>query len=110
MEFKYTDNYTSKYRYGRLYSKGIPHGKNIYDKLKSDEWELKTRDNHIKEMNDNRMDRNYGFTDIYTHKTTNKIISVHCDRSATGKTLNWTFSSNEIDNLEEFKQLLNIKT
>lgn len=110
MEFQYTDNFTSKYRYGKLYPKGIPYGTNIHNKLKSDDWELENRENHIKEMNDNRMDRNYGFTDKYIHKATNKIISVHCDMSATGKTLNWTFSSNDIENLEEFKELLNIKT
>ncbi len=36
------------------------------------------------------------------------MVSVHCERSATGKTLDWTFSSNDIENQEEFEQLLNI--
>ena len=110
MEFQYTDYYISKYRYGKLYPRGIEHGTNIYNKLKCDEWILEDRKDHIKEMNDNRMDRNYGFTEKYIHKKTNKIISVHCDRSATGKTLIWTFSSNDINNLEEFKHLIQITT
>lgn len=110
MKLKFTDTFTSKYRYGKLYPKGIPFGTNIHNKLKTDNWKLENRKDHIAKMNDNRMDRNYGFTDSYIHKTTNKIVHVHCERSATGKTLDWTFSSNDIENQEEFEQLLNTKT
>ena len=110
MELKYVDTFTSKYRYGKLYPKGIPFGTNIHNKLKNESWELENRKNHIVEKNDNRMDRNYGFTDKYVHKETNKVVSVHCGTSATGKTLNWTFSSDDIESQEEFEWLLNIKT
>lgn len=111
MQLKYTDYFTSKYRYGTLYPKGVPFGTKIHDKLeKGNDWELENRKNNITEMNDNRMDRNYGFDDSFIHKDTNKTISVHCDRSATGKTLHWTFSSNDIENQEEFELLLKIKT
>ncbi len=57
-------------------------------------------------MNDNRMDRNYGFSDNYIYKNTNKTVSIHCDRSATGKTLIWTFDLDNIANQEEFELLL----
>lgn len=110
MKLKFTDTFTSKYRYGELYPKGIPLGTKIHNKLKSANWELENRKDHIAEMNDNRMDRNYGFTDSYRHKVTNKTICVHCERSATGKTLDWTFSSSDIENQEEFEKLLNIET
>lgn len=107
MELKYTDYFTSKYRYGKLYPKGIPYGTKIHDKLKkSNGWKLEIRKNHIAEMNDNRMDRNYGFSDNYTYIETGKTVSIHCGTSATGKTLDWTFSSNDIENQEEFELLL----
>ena len=108
MKLKFRDTFTSKYRYGKLYPKGTPFGTIIHNKLQSADWELENRKDHIAEMNDNRMDRNYGFTDNYRYKITNKMVSVHCERSATGKTLDWTFSSNDIENQEEFDQLLNI--
>ena len=31
MKLKYTDYFTSKYRYGTLYPKGIPYGTRIHD-------------------------------------------------------------------------------
>ena len=109
MKLKYTDYFTSKYRYGTLYPKGTPYGTRIHDKLeKSKDWKLENRENHITEMNDNRMDRNYGFSDNYIYKDTNKTVSVHCDRSATGKTLIWTFDLDNIANQEEFELLLQI--
>lgn len=108
MILKYTDYFTSKYRYGTLYPKGIQQGTNIHNKLeKSDDWKLKSRENHISEKNDNRMDRNYGFSNSYTYKDTNKTVLIHCDMSATGKTLIWTFNLSNIANQEEFELLLN---
>jgi len=108
MELKYTDYFTSKSRYGKLYPKGITFGTDIHTELKGVNWVLKNKTRHIEEKNDNRADRDYGFTDIYLHKATNKTVSVHCDRSATGKTLFWTFSSDDIKNKEEFRELLSI--
>lgn len=107
MKLKCTDYFTSKYRYGTLYPKGVSHGTNIHDKLeKSDDWKLENRENHIEKKNDNRIDRNHGFSDNYTYKDTNKTVSIHCDRSATRKTLIWTFDLNNIVNQEEFELLL----
>ena len=65
---EYTDKYKSKYRYGKLYPIGITRGSNIETKLKSDKWEILERKDHITVMNDNRLDRDYGFTQKYKHK------------------------------------------
>ena len=107
MKLEYTDYFTSEYRYGTLYPKGIPYGTIIHDKLeKSEDWKLENRENNIEEKNDNRMDRNYGFSANYIYKDTNKSVLIHCYKSATGKTLTWTFDLKNIENQEEFKFLL----
>jgi len=107
MKLKYTDYFTSKSRYGKLYPKGITVGTDIHNRLKTDNnWKLKNTERHIEEKNDNRSDRDFGFTDSYIHKKTNKNIFVHCAKSATGKTLYWTFVSNDIRDKEELEQLL----
>jgi hypothetical protein len=107
MKLEYKDRFTNEYRYGKLSPKGITFGTDIHNRLKTDNnWKLKNTERHIEEKNDNRSDRDFGFTDSYIHKKTNKNISVHCAKSATGKTLYWTFVSNDIRDKEELEQLL----
>ncbi len=102
----YIDTYTSKYRYSRLYPTGVNYGKKICDFLDSDEWEKQVNELKISEMNDNRMDKLCGFFVKYQHKETKVNVTVTCNISATGKTKNYTFSSLDVESVEELKNLI----
>ena len=80
---------------------------NVNDLLNAVEEKAALKNKNIEKKNDNRSDRDFGFSEEYKHQRTNKIVSVHCQRSATGKTLYWTFTSQNIKNQEEFEQLCN---
>lgn len=104
----FTDTYASKYRYGNRYPTGINYGEKICKYLDSNEWVKESIKMNISEMNDNRMDRFYGFNSTYEHKETKKKVQVYCDISATGKTKKYIFSSFDVENEEELKILLHL--
>ena len=110
MKLEYTDLFKNKYRYGTLYPNGENLGTKINEKLvKSRNWKLINNKRNCEDKGDNRMDRYYGFNSEYLHTPTNKTLFVFNDTSATGKTVQWKFISNDIKDKEEFSQLLRMK-
>jgi hypothetical protein len=98
---QFTDKFGSKYKYSTQYPIGTPFGQNLYNKFEQSElWKLVEKESRVSKKNDNRMDVFLGMDISFKNVQTGDVVNIKSSHSNTGKTVNWTFESeNETESL-----------